>query len=764
MLCRINFITLLVISLSFLDDATSYGSSNDMQIIMNRLKAEAMIGVDSNVISVQEIVNKIQPDGHFEDLKYEAGTINGANDVREHGQRMHKLAQFYFWNNSKNRYYHDKSLKMKIKQGWDYLAYKAPENILPAWWWIQKVGVPITMWQGLILAHEEIDSQVLVTVLDKYYKKTGCWLLEDKKDNNAGGNLTDRAMAAIAEAILRNDPNRVREISKTVENEIVNYDGWYGSGLQPDYSMHQHPIIAGGSNPMRRVQLYTGGYGAFYAMGLAKLTVWLRGTDFAFSSQFEDQVLHFVLDGQQWFMRDKTFEPSSIGRGITRKGIIFERAEQMKSAAQELLILNKRKDDLQKCIARIDCSDFADENYLHGNRCFWTSDFMVHHRKKFMASVRMVSERTLRPETFLAENKKGYFLGDGYTTIIKDGDEYGRKVGQEIFPVWDWLLLPGTTIENLGTVPFEYVNVCDPENNPNLAHHTGTKKFVGGLSDGEYGMAVMDFGRQPVNVTAKKAWFFFDDEFVALGTAINAANAGQNNHVRTCVNQVLQDGQVEIDANASKVLEPNSTINPKNIRWVYHDGIGYIFLDNGNDVFVSVKKQTGKWEDVGLAAGYVENDVFSIWIDHGVRPLNAEYAYIVAPGITKIDMSKYYESLPIEVLCNNSDIQAVRHKQNKITQASFYKAGLLKIDSDLSIEVDQPCAIMIRQNEDNNITVTASNPKHEALLLHVDINAKLYGENVECIKDKSLSRITFDLPGDLYAGSSQVKRLKMQPE
>ena len=73
-----------------------------------------------------------------------------------------------------------------------------------------------------------------------------------------------------------------------------------------------------------------------------------------------------------------------------------------------------------------------------------SSDMMVHRRSRYMASVRMLSNRTIRPETWRASsyNPHGYYLGDGVLTIINHGREFGVK-GAEIFQLYDWELIPG---------------------------------------------------------------------------------------------------------------------------------------------------------------------------------------------------------------------------------------------------------------------------------------------------------------------------------
>ncbi len=64
---------------------------------------------------------------------------------------------------------------------------------------------------------------------------------------------------------------------------------------------------------------------------------------------------------------------------------------------------------------------------------------MVQQRQGYMASVRMLSQRTIRPETLqipggtAPDGSRNFFLADGVTTLFRDGTEYGSTSGQEIF-------------------------------------------------------------------------------------------------------------------------------------------------------------------------------------------------------------------------------------------------------------------------------------------------------------------------------------------
>ena len=154
--------------------------------------------------------------------------------------------------------------------------------------------------------------------------------------------------------------------------------------------------------------------------------------------------------------------------------------------------------------ARLIASDKQDGvNTLLGNKHFWRSDMTVHRRPTWYASVKMSSTRVIGAETCNGENLLGLHLGDGVTYFYRTGDEYN-----DLFPVWDWRRLPGTTCrQDQGSLV------------PNAKACRGRSNLVGGLSDGERGIAAMEYIRD--GLRARKAWFFLDRAVVCLGAGID---------------------------------------------------------------------------------------------------------------------------------------------------------------------------------------------------------------------------------------------------
>ena len=74
-------------------------------------------------------------------------------------------------------------------------------------------------------------------------------------------------------------------------------------------------------------------------------------------------------------------------------------------------------------------------------RAFWKGDYLVFRGAGYGATLRMLSDRTLNTECIAKENRRGRHLGTGAIFLYRRGDEYAGS-----FPLWDWELVPGTTL------------------------------------------------------------------------------------------------------------------------------------------------------------------------------------------------------------------------------------------------------------------------------------------------------------------------------
>ncbi len=199
----------------------------------------------------------------------------------------------------------------------------------------------------------------------------------------------------------------------------------------------------------------------------------------------------------------------------------------------------------------------------------------------------------------------------------------------------------------------------------------GQTHFVGAVTDGTYGAVAFDFKSPHDPLIARKSWFFFDDAYVALGTGISCT---QQLPVVTTLNQCLLRGGVILSTEGKQSVLSRGENNYDNVDWVFHDGIGYLFPQK-TSVGLKNDSVTGSWWNLSKQTSTdkspVTKDIFKLWIDHGKRPSDELYAYIVVPSTTPEKMRQLRSESHIDILMNSPEIQAVKNKDLEITRLFF---------------------------------------------------------------------------------------------
>jgi chondroitin AC lyase len=542
-----------------------------------------------------------------------------------------------------------------------------------------------------------------------------------------GANLIWGVENEIVRGCLEGDPDTVKEGYGRMYEEIKVVSP-KEEGIQQDYSFHQHGA-----------QLYSGGYGLTYADDVGRFIAFAWGTHFQIPPDRMAIFSAYILDGEQWMVRGDVIDYSVMGREITRMGKTIAPRDwtvgPISPAGPAYSLENvidllaaeptPRQQEFQSFAAAL--HGRMDVRGLTGNKQFWCSDFMAHRRSSYYTSVKMLSTRMHNAESTNGEGRKSEHLSDGANFLYLTGDEY-----KDIFSVWDWTKVPGTTAIQ-GTLDTGEKNAIGA---------LGGSAFAGGVSDGRYGMAAMDLQRG--HLTAEKAWFFFDDEYVCLGARITLT--GSNNAVATDVNQTLLNGPALSDLSTGAVSPGSHTYILRSSSWFYHDHAGYIF-GPGAHVSLSVGAQTGRWSDIGSGSSEpVTRNVFDLWIDHGVSPSNGSYQYVVLAGASSEETARRSRHPQTRILANNATIQAVWNKHIKVGMFAFHEAGSLATPVG-TITVDHPSLVMLRRIS-RHWQISVSNPENDALTLHVKVANR---------------QITMPLPRGNFAGSSVTTPLNHPP-
>ncbi|MFC1509474.1 polysaccharide lyase 8 family protein [Candidatus Omnitrophota bacterium] len=670
--------------------------ADDLTVIKNRIIEPLKTPPDRG--TVDNLFDTLRPDGSWPSVDY-ADTNGGNWKTSGHLSRLLTLSSA--WASSKTAQQTDANLQKAVFSALDFWLDNDFTN--RNWWWNQ-IGVPGRLSQCLLLLDSDLSNS---------QRKKGVTILERSKIRMTGANLVDVAFITVERGILEKKADVVAEAVRKIADEIrITTD----EGIQPDFSFHQHGEL-----------LYNHGYGAVFMTKCSELAVLVTGTQFALPKEKTDILSVLVLDGTRWMIRYSTKDYGATGRGISRRAGNNDSAGYLRGVIGNMLeIPTSREQEFRDMLAYLDGESGPP---LIGNRHFWRSDIMTHHRRGWYASARMFSNRLLntdRPHN--GEGLRSHHLADGCTYIMQNGREY-----HDIFPVWDWQKIPGTTIEQK---PELAGDIC----------RKGTRSFAGGVSDGMYGAAAFDFELD--GLTARKSWFFFDNEFVCLGAGIQTSSA---HPVLTTVNQCYMRGSVLVpDGRLPKAL-PYGHHKLDGIRFVYHNDIAYVFPDN-QYVRLENNVRTGSWRNIStqFPPETISHDVFTLWIDHGAQPANGSYEYIVAPGMTAESVMEYARKPPVVTVSNTPQLQAVRHKDLDIIGAAFYEPGQFTAGK-VTASVDKPC-LLLMQFDGNTAEVTVSNPENKEAGVTVSIS----------IEGKGQVQAGFNLPGGPDVGKSVSKTLSLQ--
>jgi chondroitin AC lyase len=699
MVARIQHLPLWLIGvIVFLcNQLPAQSSANDLDVIASRLIQISLEELPENwEKSVREYIQSIQEDGSWADQDY-SDTDRVHWKCGQHLQRLRLMAKAY--RKESQPYYRDAQLREKIVKGLAFWIQKDPKN---ANWWHNEIGIPLNI--GYIMLFVGPDVPRATTTAGIEIMKRTKWDGSGRKNLQpwTGQNLVWGTTIQIIRGCLESNSEIASPAFEAMwkEIQIANVGQ---EAIQADRSFHQHGPI-----------LYTGGYGAGFASDCAQFVVVADQTKFAAPKEKFDILMSYLLDGVQWMVRGKYFDYSCTGREITRK----DKSASILNPAVDLLatISHPRQDELKRFVMRLKNEKPA--TAFEGNKHFWRSDYISHVRRDYSSSVRMSSTRTFKTDGLInGEGMKTHHLAEGLTYFLRKGDEYAN-----IFPIWDWMRLPGTTLEQ-----------TEPVDPTTLKKRYGKSPFVGGVSNGRYGCAAMDL---EVNaLKANKSWFFFDKQLVCLGNNIECTN---DTRVVTTINQCWLRSSVE----TPKELSSSS----KNGQWIWHDSIAYVIPGN-QKILLSSGTQNGSWSQIGSGSSDpISGEVFNLGLDHGKNVSGGHYEYIVLPDAPNNEEKEISTLInEVEVLSNTPSHQAVRNSKLNILGIVFRKAEPFDDKSWGPISVDHPCLILI-QKSGPSLKVSACNPFNEPLKLNVEIFSK---------------KIEFNLPEGAEAGKSITQEIKL---
>lgn len=687
---------------------TQAQSKRTMDIIMERIHTDHAVRKAKQADSPSiKLFENWQEDGSWSDIDY------AANDMTNwppstHLTRLRTIINAY--TDKEGSFYGNPQIFSKIQQAFSYWYDHDPKSKN---WWHNEIAVPQQLGE-LLISLRYGKGQLSKEFESKLLQRMKRGVAEEK----TGANKTDIALHYLYRALLTQDGTLLRLAVDQLFEPVGLVDG--AEGLQYDYSYLQH-------GP----QLYISGYGAVYITGVVSVAKYVAGTEFAMNKEKLKLFSKFYREVYLRTLRSRYIDFNVEGRGLSRKDILKKQSEHFRVKTAKLIdpINEKEYDNIGM---RLDSSQSASYAVIPFHQHFWKADYTMHIRPNYNFNVRIASLRTNRSEEGNNENRYGRYLSDGATNIQVDGPEYFN-----IMPIWEWDKIPGTTsIDNKEDVLMD-----------KSWGHPAANTFAGGVSDGKYGTTAYQLNYD--GVSAKKAWFFFDDEIVCLGTDIHSERAES---VTTTLNQSWLKGNVTTSTSKKKIDGGSAEQIPFTAnQWLFHDAVAYLFPEN-TELNISTETQRGSWYPINHSFGKeeVSGQVFKTWIDHGKKPKNAKYAYIVLPGLRNSAAAGQYNN-PIIILQNDKDAQAVFHKGLKLAQLVFHHAGTVKVGQ-LSITVDKSVVMMVKTLKGTEYEISVADPlqKEKQITITVD--------------DRQTARqqqLTIDMPEGPMKGSTAIKKINL---
>lgn len=367
----------------------------------------------------------------------------------------------------------------------------------------------------------------------------------------------------------------------------------------------------------------------------------------------------------------------------------------------------------------------------------WTlpySAMNLHRRKDYLVGVRGFSIYSWGAEIY-NYNRFGRYQSYGTLDIIyKDQEKYQ-------YEGYDWNLNPGTTVTYLPLeeleVPIPIFMVKSLSRFANGVHDKEGKNGAHGFILDESLLINIDPGYEEIytkeKVKAKKSTFFMDDIVLSMGTNISGQN--KDYPVYTVVAQQGMNGYEKAPLIGDNKLSKYPYEEQHSGKLMLHDGKrnGYIVLNEDSRVNISLKQQTSRGDESTfdeyrqpepeIKNGIVnlrresetKGDFFTVTIDHGVKPDNGEYLYLILPGVNKEEFTQKAvrimetPNLYFNIISKKDNLHAVRDTRSNTETYICYEAQDRIPHFNLE-KVSEPCLIMFDYNQTDTQLVSVALP------------------------------------------------------
>lgn len=621
----------------------------------------------------ERYLNNINNDGSWKDINYKDKKRSGW-EPRLHAERILELVIAF--KNKKTKHYKSVAVEEAIHKT---MSYWFMSNLKCPNWYYNQIGIPRTLGTAFILFKDEMNKEEI----DEAIK-----VMQNSKFGMTGQNKVWLAANVMMRSVLRENLDTIR-IARDIITEEITTGG--REGIKTDWCFHQHGT-----------QQQFGNYGLAYIYTMSLLSGIFSNTSMAFTEEHLNILSSLVNNGYQWIIWNGKMDINALGRQLFVSAPIHK-ALSLAFAVSEL-------DNSKTSMKPFFTNCYSNKNNFIGVKHFWQSDYTICRRNRWMSSLKMSSDRVIGVESLNGDNMKGYYMGDGAMYIYKKGDEY-----LDIFPIWDWRKLPGTTCHSNPESPMPLImNSYYPKNK---------SKFAGGLSDSKRGISTFQLNRN--GLTANKTYIFEDSLIICMGSNITSDSTLS---VTTNIEQTWYKGEFKIIGKSVKCSEKYLFSNEE-IK-ILHNNIGYVLWSNNDSCIVEKTYSKGYLDDIMQMQKHdlVDGELFTLYIDHGKSPQNASYCYAIIPEcneniLKQFDCSKYH------ILKNDNEAQILWNSTNDIYWLAVFEPCILELKDDLNLNMPTPGLYKITK-DGNLIEIMYSDPTQQLDRLSIKANGKAYNKTL----------------------------------
>lgn len=623
-------------------------------------------------------------------------------DISSNYSRLRALA--LAWATPGQALYQDANLLADLRSGLAWMDANRYNASVPQEydnWWDWEIGSPALLADLAILLYDQLSPADLTRYMNAIERFDSNPAIMIVKTVSTGANLADKCKIALLRGILVKDASKitlaVNDLSP-VFAYVTSGDGFYADGSFIQHTRHP----------------YTGSYGLVLLGDTGDLLYLLSGSPWDVTDPGRANVIAWVRDSYSPLLYEGAMMDMVRGRAISRNSStdhaighsviaamlrIAQFASPDDAAAINASIKRWLLDDTSRDFATglpIDLIGVAQQlladpsttpaDLPASSRVYASMDRVVHLRPTWAAGIAMHSTRIYNYESINNENLHAWHTSDGMVYLYNSDL---TQFADTFWPTVDPQRLPGTTVIAGSTA---------------RQSQTGGSSAVGGTTVDGYTAAMMQLLPDGRLLRAKKSWFLFDNEWVALGADITSSASGKT--VETIIENRRGAPPMSVD--------PNGTwANIANTGYVFPDGPGWLSLSS---------TRTGAWRDINaggptttLTAKYQ-----TLWFDHGMAPSGAAYSYIVLPGLGAADTAAYAASPAIQIVRNDASVQSVQHAALGIQAANFWtNAG----DNAAGISSDSIASVLVNQGG-GTIDIAAADPTQlNAGTIHIEVAA-----------------------------------------